>query len=226
MRCDSENEQRETADRVKELRKMKKKMIISSVVLIVMVLFVTMQYTIRDFIGTGPQFRGEEPYYQERAGEESKAREAAAKDAGQLLDGLSSGETDAEVAEAQVAENLRYCLENFAELRKGDDAEMEIVKKTNYSVTFLYLLIINTDYDGSRTTTDKEKALWKAEISLYTNVAEDYAINCNSLTQEETDFLEAEKKGRQISDHFDEAVEVYVKALIEVVEEAKEKNWI
>lgn len=205
---------------------MKKKMIISSVVLIVMVLFVTMQYTIRDFIGTGPQFRAEEPYYQERAGEESKALKAAAKDAVQLLDGLSSGETDTEEAEAQVAENLRYCLENFAELRKGDDAEMETVKKMYYSLNFLTLPIDYSDYDNSYATTDKEKALRKAEISLYADVAKDYAINCNSLTQEEADFLEAEKKGSQISDHFDEAVEAYVKALIEVVEEAKEKNWI
>lgn len=205
---------------------MRKRIIVSSVVLITMALFVTMQYTIRDFIGTGPKLRAEDPYAQERTGEETKAMKAAAEDAAVLLDHMSKDKVDMENVKKQVKENLLYCLEHFAELRKGDDADIKIVKKMTYSLHFLYDAVIFSDYDGSYTTTEKEKALWKTGIRMYADQAKEYADCCSSLTQEEADFLEAQKTGRKIKRNFDKAVDEYVNALTAVVEEAKEKGWI
>ena len=205
---------------------MKKKIIVSSVVLIAMALFVTMQYTIRDFIGTGPKLRAEEPYAQERTGEETKAIKAAAEDAGVLLDNMSKNKADTEKVKKQVKENLQYCLEYFAELRKGDDADIKIVKKVTYSLHFLYDAIIFSDYDGSYTTTEKEKRLWKTRVRQYVDKAKKYADCCSSLTQEEADFLKAQKTGRKIKGDLDKVVDEYVGALEAVVEEAKEKGWV
>lgn len=203
-----------------------KKNIVVSVALISMVLFVSMLYVVDGLIETEPKSRGDEKYYKVRVGAESDMIEQAGSDANKLLEALQKKTINTDEAEQKIKENISYCLTHFAELQNGDDTDLEVVKKMNYSLAYIYIGVMNSDYDRGYSHTKKEKKLWDTLINKYVRAAFGYAGDCASLTQKEEDFENAEMYGKQISENLDKEISLFVGALSEVVAEADENGWI
>lgn len=204
-----------------------KKNIVVSVALISMVLFVSMLYVVDGLIETEPKSRGDEKYYKVRVGAESDMIEQAGSDANKLLEALQKNTISTDEVEQKIKENISYCLAHFAELQNGDDTDLEVVKKINYSLGYIYIGVINSDYDGGyNKSTKKETRLRKTLINKYVRAAFGYAGDCASLTQKEEDFENAEMYGKQISENLDKEISLFVGALSEVVAEANENGWI
>lgn len=203
-----------------------KKNIVVSVTLISMVLFVSMLYVVDGLIETEPKSRGDEKYYKVRVGVESDMIEQAGSDANKLLEALQKKTINTDEAEQKIKENISYCLTHFAELQNGDDTDLEVVKKMNYSLAYIYIGVMNSDYDRGYSHTKKEKNLWDTLINKYVRAAFGYAGDCASLTQKEEDFENAEMYGKQISENLDNEISLFVGALSEVVAEANENGWI
>lgn len=203
-----------------------KKNIVVSVALISMLLFVSILYVVDGLIETEPKSRAEESYYSVRVGAENEMLEQANSDANTLLEALQKKTISTDEVEQKVKENISYCLTHFTELQNGDDTDLEVVKEMNYALAYLYIGVMNSDYDGGYRHTKKEKKLWGTLIYKYVDVAFGYAGECATLTQNKEDFEKADMYGKQISEDLDKEISLFVGALRDVVDEADEKGWI
>lgn len=205
---------------------MRRKIIVVSIAIIAMTVFIIIQastgsQTTRDGLN-----RMENPYYIERIAAEGEMQDQAIADATAILESLKKKKVDLRGIQETIKVNLKYCFLNFDEMKKGDRADIEITKNLSYSLSLIYNLVMNCDYDGGERHTEKEKALWETSVYGYVNVAFRYFSDCSSLTQEEADYLEASHKENVLSKNLEKEADYFVETLRDVVVEAKEQGLL
>ncbi|MBR4020266.1 MAG: hypothetical protein IKI99_03055, partial [Firmicutes bacterium] len=153
-------------------------------------------------------------------------QDQAITDATKILQSLERNEVEIDEVKETIEENLQYCFSHFDEMKKGDRADIGITKELSYSLSLIYNLVMNCDYDGGERHTEKEKALWGTSVYKYVSVAFRYFSDCSSLTQEEGDYLDANHKAKVLSKNLEQEVEFFAESLRDVVIEAKEQGLL
>lgn len=163
--------------------------------------------------------RAEDTYYQKRVAAELEMQEQGIADAVQLLENLKDPGFDISKIEKEIKTNLQYCLDNFSEMTKGDNADIEKVKMLSYSLSFIYNSVINCDYDRGKVHTENEKKLWKTNVYQFVSKAYGYFLDCNSLTQQKEDYIAADKLAKKLDKNLNEETKLFVDLLSLIVKE-------
>lgn len=204
---------------------MKKKVGILLIVAMSLVVFIVLQSAFSVERSQKQEMnRVEDPYYQERISQELEMQEQGIVDATQLLEELKTSELDILKIEKVIQANLQYCFDNLSEMTKGDDADIEITKRLSYSLSFMYYSVMNCDYDHGKTHTENEKTLWDTNVYRFVSKAYKYFLDCDSLTQQEEDYVAAEKLAEKLDENLNKEIKHFVESLQSVVKEGAAKK--
>lgn len=200
---------------------MKKKMIMSMTVILVVALFAIIQVSMgREMDEQSRKDRALTEEYMERGKVLVASTNRGVADGDAMRKRLEKEDRESAQQDCieSVREKLQYIFDHYGELEKGDNSDIQIVAEMRYSLRYLYTLVLHSDYD-QRVHTKKEKKLWGCLVYQYTDVAQNYLGATDSLTQEKADLLKAQSLSRQLSKNLDEEVEVFVDCLVDVIEE-------
>ena len=196
---------------------MKKQIIFSMVALIAVLVLVIVRITIGYDIEKKEILDDE--YYNRRVKAEWKMQEKADGDALETFRQLKKNPEDRAQCVEEVTDCLQYALDHFAELDKGQEADIEITAKLCYAHSFITALYMHSDYDQT-VHTAKEKRFWKCLVNRYIHLYRNYAINATSNHQEKAELLEIEALARKLLPNLDEEAAVFVNRLADVMEES------
>lgn len=198
---------------------MKKKIIMSIMIILVVALFAIVRVAVGEVLDTKTQTNhAQSDYYRQRMDGEWKEIQKAIKDSDVMRDNL---EIDSEKTDkcAQIVKMcLSYALDHFDELTKGDDADIDIVSKLSYAYSYIYYLETYSDYD-QKVYTKEERELNKCLVTRYVNTAKLYMSDVSSNTQERADLLKAQDLARDLQRNLNEEVEKFVDCLVDVIKE-------
>ena len=158
--------------------------------------------------------------YHQRMDAEWEMMQSAITDSKGIRRNLETDPKDKKECVRAVRESLEYALDHFDELKKGKNADIDVISKLSYAYSYIYYSVLYSDYDQT-VYTMKERKLAKCLVSEYTDIAKRYMSSTASNTQEKADLLKAQRLARQLSKNLDEEVEVFVDRLVDVIEEGK-----
>lgn len=196
---------------------MKKQIIFSMAALIAVLVLVIFRITIGYDIEWEKTIDNE--YYGKRERAEWKSQEEADADAMEVFHQLEKNPADKKRCTEEVTACLRYALDHFDELEKGQRADVQITAKISYAHSYISALYMNSDYDQT-VHTAKERRFWKCLVNRYAHVLRNYAIEATADYQEKAELLEIQRLAQELSRNLDEEVEVFVDRLAEVMEES------
>lgn len=161
----------------------------------------------------------DDEYYNRRVKAEWKMQEKADGDALETFRQLEKNPKDQARCIEEVTACLQYALDHFAELDKGQEADIEITAKLCYAHSYITALYMHSDYDQT-VHTAKEKRFWKCLVNSYTHVYRSYAIAAGSNHQEKAELLDIEAQARKLAPNLDEEAAIFVNRLADVMEES------
>lgn len=198
---------------------MKKKIVMSITLILIVALFAIVRVSVGKVLDTKTQTDyAQSDYYRQRMDAEWKEMQKAIKDSDVMRDNLEIDFEKTDKCAQTVKRCLIYALDHFEELEKGDNANIDIVSKLSYAYSYIYYLETYSDYD-QRVYTEKERDLNHNLVSKYIDTAKLYMSDASSNTQEKADLLKAQDLARQLERNLDEEVEKFVDCLVDVIEE-------
>lgn len=199
---------------------MKKNVFITSVIVIMVLVFLGIQLVGEQQAKNTKNHRTESPYYKERIAVENNALEAAIMDSGKIVTLIKQSQSWPDEQKQIIRDCLLYCKENISELKKGDDANLEIVGNLIYSIAMPYYIVLQSDADETKET-KLEQNLRQTMVFQYTRDAFRYAEECNSLTQDEEYYNNAEKLGKTLFQDIEKEMDGFLTTLEMVVLESE-----
>lgn len=199
---------------------MKKNIFITSVIVIMVLVFLGIQLVGERQVKNAKNHRTELPYYKERIAVEDNALESAIADSGKIVTIIKQSRSCPDEQKQMIKGCLLYCKENFSELKKGDDANLEVVGNLIYSIAMPYYMVLQSDADETKET-KLEQNLRQTTLFQYTRDAFRYAEECNSLTQDEEYYNNAEKLDKILFQDIEKEIDEFLTTVEMVVLESE-----
>lgn len=178
---------------------MKKKIIISVTVVLLLSLFVLLLNVFGKNIDEKNSHENwESDYYKERADAELEMSTKGIKDAKQVLRTLQDDEKRGKQdCKEKVLECLKKLEKLFPDLQSEGRIDIDTAAEARYSLSFIYNLVIYSDID-QKVFTKEEKALRDTKVCQFADSAYGYLIETMSNTQEKGEYLVADMIFKEI----------------------------
>ncbi len=178
---------------------MKKKIIISVTVVLLLSLFVLLLNVFGKNIDEKNSHENwESDYYQERADAELEMSTKGIKDAKQVLKTLQDDEKRGKQdCKEKVSDCLKKLKKQFPMIQTERRIDIDTAAEVRYSLSFIYNLVIYSDID-QKVFTKEEKALRDTKVCQFADRAYGYFIETMSNTQEKGEYLAADMIFKEI----------------------------
>lgn len=178
---------------------MKKKIIISVTVVLILSLFVLFLNVFGKDIDKKSSLKNwESDYYHERADVEFAMSTKGIKDAKQVLKTLQENEKRSRKdCKVKVLDCLEKLEKLFPALQTEGRIDIDTAAEATYSLSFIYYLVIYSDID-QKVFTKEEKVLRDTKVCQFADSAYGYLIETLSNTQEKGQYLVADMIFKEI----------------------------